>query len=79
LVFDVAGSALDRVLDGALAVYERLLGVTLSRHRIHVYNAASAVSFLASRDGHSPEENWCGRTLAETLTWTGHALKRVGV
>ncbi|HSY23700.1 MAG TPA: aminoglycoside phosphotransferase family protein [Polyangiaceae bacterium] len=79
LVFDLPGGALDQVLEGALAVYEPLVGVALSRARIHLYNAASAVGFLAFRDGHAPEENWCGRTLSEDVAWTEHALRRVGV
>ena len=77
LVFDVTGSPLDHILDAALDVYEPIAGVELSRPRIHLYNAASAVSFLAFRDGHTPEERWCGRTLAEDLGWTRHALSRV--
>jgi aminoglycoside phosphotransferase (APT) family kinase protein len=79
LVFDESDGALDQVLEGALAVYEPLVGVALSRARIRLYNAASAVGFLASRDGHAPDENWCGRTLSEDLAWTEYALSRVGV
>jgi aminoglycoside phosphotransferase (APT) family kinase protein len=78
LLFDAPGTALGDVLEAALAVYEPRTGVTLSRSRIHLYNAASAVSFLAYRDGHAPDERWCGRTLAEDLAWTEQALARVG-
>jgi aminoglycoside phosphotransferase (APT) family kinase protein len=69
----------DHVLEAALAAYEPLVGVKPSRPRIHLYNAASAVSFLAYRDGHAPDERWCGRTLAEDLAWTEHALTQVGL
>jgi aminoglycoside phosphotransferase (APT) family kinase protein len=78
LSLDATAGALDQVLDAALAVYEPLVGVELSRPRIHLYNATSAVSFLAYRDGHAPDEKWCGCTLAEDLAWTEHALTRVG-
>jgi aminoglycoside phosphotransferase (APT) family kinase protein len=79
LLFDKPGSAVDDVLEAALAAYEPRTGVTLSRPRIQLYNAASAVSYLAYREGHAPDERWCGRTLAEDLAWTEQALAREGL
>lgn len=65
------------MLEGALVVYEAAVGLRLSRHRIALYNAVCAASFLAYRDGVSAEARWCGRTLADDLRWTGHALARL--
>jgi aminoglycoside phosphotransferase (APT) family kinase protein len=73
LLFDVGR---DDLLDAALAVYEPAVGRTLSRARIALYNAASAASFLAFRDGTSPEEACCGRTLAQDLGWMRAAIDR---
>lgn len=73
LVFDV-----DRhdMLDAACAVYEPVVGRPIRRDRVLLYNAASAVTFLAYRAGHAPEERWCGRTLAEDLRWSRDAIAR---
>lgn len=68
----------DALLDAAIAAYEPATGRRLSRPRIHLYNAACAVGYLAFRDGVAPDAAWCGRTLAEDLRWTRHAIARAG-
>lgn len=73
LLFDTGS---DAMLDAALSVYEAALGRQLSRPRIALYNATCAFSFLAFRLGTQPEEVSCGRTLAEDLRWSRHALDR---
>jgi aminoglycoside phosphotransferase (APT) family kinase protein len=75
LLFDFES---DEVLSAALAVYEPAVGRRLSRERIALYNAACAASFLALRDGVSPDDRSCGRTLAEDLRWMHGSLARVG-
>jgi hypothetical protein len=74
LVFDFDG---DQLLDAALAVYEPAVGQRLSRERILLYNAVCAFCHLAYRRGTRPEDKSCGRTLAEDLRWTQHALGRL--
>jgi aminoglycoside phosphotransferase (APT) family kinase protein len=74
LVFDTAHDAL---LEAALAVYEPAAGRPVSRERVLLYNAACAVCYLAFRAGVPPEQSWCGRTLAEDLHWTRHAIARL--
>jgi aminoglycoside phosphotransferase (APT) family kinase protein len=64
----------DPLLDAAIAAYEPRAGRRLCRGRIHLYNAASAVSYLAYRAGVPPEVRWCGRTLDEDLAWTRAAM-----
>jgi hypothetical protein len=64
----------EEMLDAALATYEPAVGRTLSRDRIRLYNAASAATFLAFRDGVPAEQRWCGRTLAQDLAWVRYAL-----
>jgi hypothetical protein len=64
-------------LEAALAVYEPALGLTLSRHRIRLYNVACAISFLALRLGVPPEHRSCGRTLAEDVDWVRGSLARL--
>lgn len=73
LVFD-----LDRyeMLDAATAVYEAVVGCSIRRDRVLLYNAACAISYLAYRAGTEPEERSCGRTLAEDLRWSKHAIAR---
>jgi aminoglycoside phosphotransferase (APT) family kinase protein len=73
LLFDVDR---DEMLDAALAVYEPLVGRTLCRRRIALYNAVSAASFLAFRLGVAPETRCCGRTLEQDLAWTRKAVAR---
>ncbi|MFI4974464.1 MAG: phosphotransferase family protein [Caulobacterales bacterium] len=68
----------ESMLDGALSAYEPALSVRLDRRVIRLMNAACAIGFLAFRDGHAPQENWCGRTLEEDLRWTDLALSRAG-
>jgi aminoglycoside phosphotransferase (APT) family kinase protein len=72
----VFGHDHDEVLDGALAVYEPALGRKIDRSRVHLYNAAIAVSYLAYRAGTPPEADSCGRTLTEDLRWTTHAIRK---
>ena len=67
------------LFDAAAAVYAERTGISVSRDRVYLHNAAMAVSYLAFRHGIAPEENWCGRTLAEDLHWTRTAIARVGV
>jgi aminoglycoside phosphotransferase (APT) family kinase protein len=67
------------MLDGAIGAYERATGVTIDRDRVQLLNALAAIGFLAFRHGHSPEEDWCGRTLAMDLAWTEDALNAAGL
>jgi hypothetical protein len=64
------------VLDAALTIYEPALGRRIDRQRVWLYNAACAASFLAFRHGVPADERWCGRTLAEDLTWLRDALSQ---
>jgi hypothetical protein len=50
--------------------------VQLELDRVFLYNAACALGFLAERRGRGADERSCGRTLAEDLRWTRHALGR---
>ena len=65
------------MLDAALGVYEPVIGRTLDRERIRLYNAACAISFLAFRSGTPPDQKSCGRTLAEDLCWVRNALSKL--
>lgn len=67
----------DEMLDAACGVYEPLVGHTISRERVALYNAACAITFLAYRAGTRPEEKSCGRTLAQDLGWTRNAIASV--
>jgi phosphotransferase family enzyme len=67
------------LLDSAGAVYERATGHSIDRERVLLYNAVCALSFLAFRAGHRPDERWCGRTLDEDLRWSKLAIGRVHV
>lgn len=73
LVFDLGR---DEMLDAALAVYEPVVGRPIDRARVLLYNAACALTFLAHRMGTPPQERSCGRTLAEDLRWSRHAIAR---
>jgi hypothetical protein len=64
------------MLEAACAVYEPVVGRPIRRDRVFLYNAACAVTFLAYRAGHAPEERWCGRTLAEDLQWSREAIAK---
>ena len=70
--------ALDRyeMLDAATSVYEAVVGCSIRRDRVLLYNAACAISYLAYRAGTEPEERSCGRTLAEDLQWSKHAIAK---
>jgi hypothetical protein len=74
LLFDIGR---ENMLDAALEVYEPMIGQSLNRDRIQLYNAACAISFLAFRVGVPPEQKPCGRTLAEDLRWVRAALARL--
>lgn len=74
LLFDIGR---EDMLDAALAVYEPMIGQSLNRDRIQLYNAACAITFLAFRVGVPPEQKSCGRTLAEDLRWVRAALARL--
>jgi hypothetical protein len=65
------------LLNAALSVYEPAVGHTIQRERVLLYNAACALTFLAFRWGKTGEERSCGRTLAEDLRWSRHAIARV--
>lgn len=67
------------LLDRALKSYFDATGRTLETKKIHLHNALSACSYLASRVGHEASERWCGRTLVEDSAWVDAALKRVGL
>jgi hypothetical protein len=61
-------------LEAAIGSYAAAGGGALSRARVVLYNAATAFSYLAFRDGVAAEQRWCGRTLAEDLAWTRDVL-----
>jgi hypothetical protein len=73
LVFDFDGSEL---LDAAISTYQEVIARPIRRERVHLYNAACAISFLAYRAGTRAADCWCGRTLVEDLQWTRHAMDR---
>lgn len=70
--------ALDRyeLLEAATSVYEPVVGRSIRRDRVLLYNAACAISYLAYRAGTGPEKRSCGRTLAEDLQWSKHAIAK---
>jgi Phosphotransferase enzyme family len=74
LVFDFERYDL---LDAALSAYEPVVGRRIQRNRVLLYNAACAVTFLANRAGTEPEDRSCGRTLAQDLHWSKHAIAKV--
>lgn len=73
LALEIPGEPL---LEEALAVYEPAGGRKLSRGRIWLYNAASAICFPALRQGRPPDDRSYGRTLEEDLGWVRSALDR---
>ena len=68
----------EALLDAAIGAYEPITGRTIQRDRVRLYNAACAISYLAFRIGRSPDESWCGRTLAEDLEWSRRAIRACG-
>lgn len=75
----VFGAVPDALLDATMAAYERATGVAVNRRRVLLCNAAAAISYLADRAGHAPEEVVAGRTLNGDLRWTRWALERVSL
>jgi aminoglycoside phosphotransferase (APT) family kinase protein len=71
LVFDYGRYEL---LDAAISAYEAALNRSIDRKRVFLYNAACALTYLADRAGTGPEERPCGRTLAEDIRWSKHAI-----
>lgn len=71
------GGDREPLFDATATVYEERTGHCVSRARVFLHNAALAITYLAFREGIAPEENWCGRTLAEDLRWTRTAIARV--
>jgi aminoglycoside phosphotransferase (APT) family kinase protein len=67
------------MLDAAAEIYERLTGIAIDRGRVRLLNACEAIGFLGFRFGHAPEEDWCGRTLAQDLDWADKALQAAGI
>jgi hypothetical protein len=74
LVFDHDGEDL---LDAALAAYEPTSGHRIDRHRVRLYNALSAICYLAFRRDVPADARHCGRTLAEDLAWVRKAVAAV--
>jgi len=66
------------MLEAAIAAYEPIAGVRIDRERVHLFNALESAGFLGFRFGHAPEEDWCGRTLAQDLAWANLALPSAG-
>lgn len=64
--------------DAAIASYTAAGGPAIDHDRVVLFQAATACSYLAFRDGVAPETRWCGRTLAEDLAWTRAALAASG-
>lgn len=65
------------LLEAASSAYEAVAGRVIGRDRVLLYNAACAITFLAFRVGVKAEQRWCGRTLAEDLQWSEHAIGKV--
>jgi aminoglycoside phosphotransferase (APT) family kinase protein len=74
LVFD---ADTDVMLEAALASYQPATGISLSRGRIRLYNAAAAIGFLAARGQAGPDDRPAGRTLAQDLAWVKSAISRL--
>lgn len=67
----------EKLLHAAILAYQAARGAPIELARIHLFNAASAVGFLAYRAGHGAEERPAGRTLDEDLAWLRLAMARV--
>jgi hypothetical protein len=74
LLFDVER---EDMLDAALDVYVPLVGRSIDRDRVRLYNAVCSISYLAFRSGTPAAARSCGRTLAEDLRWMRVALARI--
>jgi len=66
-----------QLLDLGIETYDGCSGRTISRDRVLLYNAISAITFLAYRRGISAETVWCGRNLEEDLAWTRLAISKL--
>jgi DNA-binding CsgD family transcriptional regulator/aminoglycoside phosphotransferase (APT) family kinase protein len=64
--------------DLGIATYAELSGYQPDRERVLLYNAISAIAYLAFRKGIDANTLWCGRTLAGDLAWTRAALDKLG-
>lgn len=67
----------ETMFDAAVASYEPAAGRRIDRGRVRLYNAVSAICYLAFRQGVPAETRHCGRTLAEDLAWTRKAVAAV--
>jgi hypothetical protein len=76
LLFDIGR---EDMLEAALRVYEPIVGRTLDRDRIRLYNAASAISHLALRANLAADDAYGGRTLADDLRWVRSVLRIVAI
>ena len=76
LLLDAEGD--ETLLRAAMNAYTSAGGAAIDRQRLYEINAASAVCFLAYRDGAQADEKPAGRTLSEDLAWMRMALTRAG-
>jgi hypothetical protein len=67
------------LMEAAADVYERLTGLPIDRDCVRLLNAIEAIGFLGFRFGHGAEEEWCGRTLAQDLSWADKSLAAAGI
>jgi len=65
------------LLEAAIAAYEPGTGRRIDRRRVRLYNAISAICYLAHRRGVAADVRHCGRTLAEDLAWVRKAVDAV--
>ncbi len=75
LLLDIQEEAL---FTAAVEAYEAAGGQPIDLDRVRLFNAASAIAFLAWRGDAGPDEKPAGRTLAEDLRWVRTALERAG-
>ncbi len=66
------------LMDHGIDTYAELGDYQPSRERVLLYNAVSAIAYLAYRKGIDADVLWCGRTLAGDLAWTRLALSKLG-
>lgn len=67
------------LLEAAAGVYEQLTGWHIDRNKVRLLSATEAIGILGFRFGHAPDEEWCGRTLAQDLAWAHDALTTAGI